>query len=115
MIWGVWKVLRFEAKSETKVVRLAALAGFSVEKISGIELNAWFCSPYFHRAAGCRFFHFGSERRRVTGFSIQHPIVVVAVSEFKLFVLLIDTGTDGDGSSEVEWSAFHTTKFAGGN
>ena len=49
---------------------------------------------------------------KLTIFFIEYPIVIIASTKIKLFVILIDSGTDGYKLSEIKWSALDLSELA---
>src|SRR5258706_12459766 len=73
-------MLRLKTEAVAELISPAALAGdAAVKEIAGVKLRGRFGRPHFHRAAGRRFADTRGQRKLV-GFFVEHPGVVVAVA-----------------------------------
>src|SRR5947208_1768736 len=105
-------MLRLHAEGASGIVNLAALANeFSVQEISGVELQTGFGSNDFQHAATGRIMDAGSELQ-LTRFFVQNPIMIVTFAEFELLILLIDTRADGGRFAEIKGRPFDRPQFA---
>src|SRR4051812_20459605 len=98
-------MLGFETETEAAIVNLAVLAfDGAVKEIAGIELHAWLRSQHFHRAPGCWLVYICrcSQDARLPS---QDKVVVIAISELKLFIVLLNSRADCRDRSEIEWRA----------
>src|SRR6267378_76651 len=107
MLW-----LKTEAVAE--LISPAAFAGdAAIEEIAGVKLRGRFGRPDFHRAASRRFAD-TSGQRKLVGFFVEHPVVVVAVAENKpLVVRVVDAGANGRRLEKIKRGSGHRTQFAG--
>src|SRR5215469_10685330 len=108
-------MLGLEAKCIAFLVNLpVGSCNGSVEKISGIELNAGLVGQHFEHSAGRGLVSFGGH---YDFFSVafEYPILIVAARQLELLVIGIDTRSDGGRLEEIKGSAGYRSKFAGWN
>src|SRR5580700_6467533 len=107
MIRRIGKVLRFQAKCESRFVDVALLAGNqSIQVISGIELNSGLGGKYSQNASRGGFIHFGSLGQLTFGM-IQQEVIVVSQTQPQLLSLCIDPIADWMSRSKIEWRVRH--------
>src|SRR5215469_6511695 len=115
VIGRVRKVLRLQAECIAMVVNLTAGAGnASVEEVASIELDSRLIGEYFQHAPCRRLVGFGRQLYFLAS-ALEHPILVVSVSQFQLLVVGINARPNDGRFEEVEWRASHRRQFAGGN
>src|SRR3984885_11842839 len=115
MIRRIRKVLRFQAKGESRFVDAALLAGNrSIQVISGIELNSGLGGKYSQNPSRGGFIHFGSLSQLTFGM-IQYEVVVVSQAQPQLLILRIDPLADGMSRSKIEWRVLHRLQLSGWN
>src|SRR5690242_10639304 len=100
-------MLCFQAQTEAMSVNLAALScNSSVQKIAGIKLDTGLISQNLQHAPARGFVHLRPLHHFLT-FTVEHPIVVVAVALFDLIVVGIYSCANGGGFAEVKWRSFN--------
>src|SRR3954454_25231248 len=105
-------MLGFQAEGVVAFVRYAAYAGeFAIQEIAGVELDAWFSSPYFHDSAGVGIGDSGAQFP-FAGFAVEAEVVIVAVGVAGGF---FDVQANGFSAGEVEDRVFDWSNFAGGD
>ena len=82
------------------------------EEVTGVNLYAWLVGVFLEEDTCCRRINAYCELGDVTC-SVEHPVVVVTVSENELVVILVDVLTDSLRSAEIERSTLYRTHFAG--
>ena len=111
LIGRIRKVLRLEAEGGAAAVNLAALSVHgAVEEVPGVELHPGLRGQDLHHAAGFRFRDARRERQAVAG-AVEHKVVIVALPEFDLLVVRIDTRPDLRRLAEVERGALDLPQF----
>ena len=81
LIWGVGKVLRFQAQAGSITVD-ASLAGLlAVHEIAGVKLQARLRGAHFQYSAANRVGEQRRESKRIAVCGVQHPIMVVAAPD----------------------------------
>ena len=96
-------------------IRFAALAlDRTIQKVAAVELDSRLVGQNFQDPATARivelrgFCHFSSA-------TIQDPVVVVAMTPMKLFVVRVNAGSDGSGLAEIERRGFDRFQLTGRN
>src|ERR1043165_227429 len=90
LVRGVGIVLRLETETRSSRIGFPGLARQrTIKKVSRIKLHARFGGPHLHDAATRRFIRRCRESHH-TRPSVDHPRMIVATTEFQLFIILID-------------------------
>jgi hypothetical protein len=104
-------MLRFQAESVALLVGFAALAlNRAVQKVPSVKLNSRLRRVNFHHSpAG--WLYDARRQRAVARFVeiVQHPIVILALAKFKLFVVPFDARTNRGRLGEIERRSTHST------
>ena len=101
-------MLRFQTESRPPLVLDATFTlDRSVQKIGRIKLHAWFRGKHRKLSTRARLVDAG-RFGQVSGFAVQHEIVVVSVSQAHLLVTGIDALSYACTLAKIEWSARHS-------
>jgi len=93
---------------------LARISG--VEMVRGVELHARLAGQHFQHAARGRIHHFGGAHDlEIGGTVVNDPIVIVAGTEFELFVGIVDASADRMRLQEIKRSILDFANFSGRN
>ena len=106
-------MLRLQTQSRMLSVRHATFSlGRAIQKIPGIKLNSRLISQDLQHTSRRRL----ENLRRLGQFAarlIQHPVVVVPVSQLDLLVVRVDARTDRGRLREVKWRPGHRLQLSG--
>src|ERR1700722_14463618 len=103
MIRRIREVLRLQAHCKTGFVDFASLAGRGgAQKVAGVDLDSRLSGPGFHDTASRGFIKNSCQTRHGFHAGIQYPVVIVAVTKFQLFVILVDARANGGGLPEIK-------------
>ena len=106
-------MLRFQANSRTEIIDNPLFAGqCAVQEVTTINLYAGLVGVNIQNDACSGRFECGTYFIYVS-LSIQHPVVVDAISILQLCEVLVDVGTYGSRLSEIHGSTFNACYFAG--
>ena len=92
MIRGIRILLCLQSKSFPVVQGLAVLAYRSaVKEVAAVELHCRLVSENFHISAAGRLIDRSRELDAVRRLAVEHPVMVITSSVFKLLVIVIDS------------------------
>src|SRR5947209_12599788 len=107
----IGEMLRLEAETASRAVRVTRFAGIARQPVARVELHARLGRRDIERAPARRLDH---PRGMVhAARSVQDEVVVVAVREAELRVIAIDPRADGRARAEIERCAIDGCELAG--
>src|SRR5690348_5665209 len=106
-------MLGLETESGAVAVYFPAFAfDRAVQKIGGVELHSGLRGEDFEHAAGGSLFDTRSQAEAFTR-SVQDPVVVVTVCQFKLRITTFDARADFGALAKIERCSGHWAPFSG--
>lgn len=85
-------MLRFKRETIALPIHAPGCAGLrAIEKVSAVKLESWFRGIATQDSPRARIVRASGKRRARAGFAIEHPVMIVPVSNQNLCILLTDT------------------------
>ena len=115
MVGRIRKMLRLQAKAVALFIDVPVFPGNRpVQKIAGVELHSWLGGQDLQHSSAGGFVHQGGTGEAVV-LAVDHPVVIIAVSQNQLFIVLVDAFADRSGLAEVHGRALDRPQLAGRN
>ena len=112
MVRRIGKMLRFQAKAGAVGVEHAALAADgAIKKVAAVKLDSRLSCEDLQNSSARGFVNFRGSLQLSVGSLVQHPVVIVSLSEFQLLVVLIDSRADGCRFLEIERTTGNRAQF----
>ena len=108
-------MLGFQAEATPMMIDVTGFAGDIVfHKITGIKLYAGLGGIDFQRSTGFPFTGPGGQTASVRTL-VQDPVVIVALGDYQLLIVQVNSVSNSHGLGKVERSVFYGSQFAGGD
>src|SRR5580704_7510058 len=115
MIGRVRKVLCLQTQGRMQLIGFAAFTfDRSVQEVSTVELDSRLISQNFQQAPARWIIELRGFPQRST-FTIEDPVVVVAMAAMNLFIVGVNPRADSCGLAKIKRSRFHRFQFASRN